>query len=91
MSFEIDELVESNVSFQERRRRRRSYTAREENIHPYRKKPQIQSRKLLALNHAKRSKEPATFKLATKKDLLWIADLITKPEDTPMWVGWNAQ
>ena len=61
-------------------------------IEPHKKKPKMVSSTLLAINDKRGLNCPESYKKAQVKDFLWIADLkCSKPEDIPMWVGWNAR
>ncbi len=73
-----------------RKRRRRTFVARDIDIAPYHKKPSM-SDTMLALEDERRQLKQETIKPAKKMDLLWmVSHYVNKPQ-TPMWVGFNSQ
>jgi len=73
-----------------RKRRRRTFVARDIDIAPYHKKPSM-SDTMFALEDERRQLKQETIKPAKKMDLLWmVSHYVNKPQ-TPMWVGFNSQ
>jgi hypothetical protein len=73
-----------------RKRRRRTFVARDIDIAPYHKKPYM-SDTMLALEDERRQLKQETIKPAKKLDLLWMVSYYVNKPDTPMWVGFNSQ
>ncbi|EFX66145.1 hypothetical protein DAPPUDRAFT_332490 [Daphnia pulex] len=73
-----------------RKRRRRTFVARDIDIAPYHKKPSM-SDTMLVLEDERRQLKQETIKPAKKLDLLWMVSHYVNKPDTPMWVGFNSQ
>ena len=77
-------------SIQSSKRRRRTLHSTGLDLEPYRKKPKMNSSPLLPLNDLRRKYVPTSYQFSVLYDTLWMLSLHFHPDDTPMWVGWNA-
>ena len=73
-----------------RKRRRRAFEAKDDEIAPYPKKVTM-STTLLDLEDERRKVNAATIESAALMDFWWLTCLFSEIPQTPMWVGWNSQ
>ncbi|CAB3999456.1 Hypothetical predicted protein, partial [Paramuricea clavata] len=76
-----------------RKRRRRAFQAIGLDIHvePYWKKPAMLTVPVLPLDDPRKAFEAESYLNARAYDSLWMKDFCFSPNDTPMWVEWNAK
>lgn len=84
------ECDEYNVATEPRKRRRKTYIARDTDIAPYHKHPKMYSETILELEDDRRKLDPDTILSANKIDFLWMTFLFSGIPKTPMWVGFNS-
>ncbi|CAB4037633.1 Hypothetical predicted protein [Paramuricea clavata] len=73
-----------------RKKRRRAFQTTGLDIEPYRK-PRMLTVPVLPLDDPRRTFEPESYLNARAYDSLWMMNFCFSPNDTPMWVGWNAK
>ena len=73
------------------KKRRRRYDSVGSDLEPYYKKPKMRFSNFLALGDARRKFYPSRLNHVKLTDSLWLYSLFFFPDDTPLWVGWNAK
>jgi hypothetical protein len=73
-----------------RKRRRKTFVARDNDITPYHKQPKMFTEPMLELGDVRRRQDPKISESANKMDFLWMTCLFSQIPQTPMWVGFNS-
>jgi hypothetical protein len=84
------EYEEPDTDLQRRKRRQKTYVARDLDIVPYHKQPRMFTESMLQLDDPRRKIDPEIFHSANKIDFLWMTFLFSEIPETPMWVGFNS-
>lgn len=84
------EYEEEDILSERRKRRRKTYVARDLDIAPYHKQPKMFTEPMLQIDDPRRRIDPKTFQSANKIELLWRTFLFSGIPKTPMWVGFNS-